>query len=183
MGSESLLEQMLAQAVADVPTVTPDGQAVGHPLNGVVVREIPTHVDERGAVSELIDERWSSTTAPLVFAYTFTIRPGFVKGWGLHKHHEDRYVVVKGEIELVLFDPRPDSPTCNQLYRVVLSGHHRRLVNIPPLVWHADHNIGNSEAMIVNFPTKPYDHDRPDKYRLPIDTPLIPHSFKGAQGR
>lgn len=23
---------------------------------------------------------------PLVFSYLFTIRPGFVKGWGLHKH-------------------------------------------------------------------------------------------------
>src|ERR1700726_1768961 len=182
MTTESPLEKMLSQAVADVPTVTPEGQSLRQLPEGVIIREIPTHVDERGAVAELIDERWSLSAGPLVFAYTFTIRPGFVKGWGLHKHHEDRYVVVKGEIELVLFDPRPNSSTCNQLYRVVLSEHRRRLVNIPPLVWHADHNIGTCDAMVVNFPTKPYEHNRPDKYRLPIDTPLIPHSFKGARG-
>jgi dTDP-4-dehydrorhamnose 3,5-epimerase len=34
----------------------------------------------------------------------------------------------------------------------------------------------------VNFPTIPYDHADPDKYRLPIDTTLIPFSFGSAHG-
>jgi dTDP-4-dehydrorhamnose 3,5-epimerase len=32
-------------------------------------------------------------------------------------------------------------------------------------------------VLAVNFPTVPYDRVRPDKYRLPIDTDLIPHRF------
>jgi dTDP-4-dehydrorhamnose 3,5-epimerase len=103
-----------------------------------------------------------------------------VKGWGLHKRHEDRYFILKGEVEIVLYDIRPDSPTYRQVCKVVLSETRRRLMNVPTYVWHADHNIGADEAIIVNFPTIPYEHDRPDKYRLPLDTDLIPYSFGAA---
>ena len=40
-------------------------------------------------------------------------------------------------LELVLFDPRPDSPTCGKVCRIVLTEHQRSLVNIPCNVWHA----------------------------------------------
>lgn len=56
---------------------------------GVSFREVPTHIDGRGSVFELYDPRWAWHAEPLVFAYCFTIRPGMVKGWNLHKEHED----------------------------------------------------------------------------------------------
>jgi len=52
-------------------------------------------------------------------------------------------------------------------------------VNVPKFVWHADRNIGTSDAVVINFPTIQYDHSNPDKYRLPLDTDLIPHKFDG----
>ena len=55
-------------------------------------------------------------------------------------------------------------------------------MNVPKNIWHADHNIGDSDVIAVNFPTAPYDHAKPDKYRLPIGTDLIPCSFPGAKG-
>jgi dTDP-4-dehydrorhamnose 3,5-epimerase len=39
-----------------------------------------------------------------------------------------------------------------------------------------------SNAVLINFPTMPYDHANPDKYRLPLDTKLIPHSFGDTKG-
>ena len=126
---------------------------------------------------ELFDPRWEWHPEPLVFAYCFTLRPGTVKGWNLHKEHEDRYVLLQGEMELVLYDPRPDSPTTGEVCRIPLTPYRRCIVNIPRNVWHADHNIGASDVLAVNFPTMAYDHARPDKYRLPIDTDLIPHRF------
>lgn len=177
-----ILEQTLAEAVRDVQTVAPDGTPMQRITEGVVIRDAQTHADERGSVFELFDERWQWHPDPLVFAYTFTIRPGYVKGWNLHKEHEDRYVLLQGEMELVLFDPRPDSSTFGEVCRIVLSEYHRRIVNVPKLVWHADHNIGTKDALVVNFPTAAYDHANPDKYRLPIDTQLIPHSFRGCRG-
>jgi len=178
----SLLDQTLAAAARDSQTVTADGRTVGRVTEGVVIRDLPTHTDERGTLLELFDTRWPSHPDPLVFSYCFTIRPGIVKGWNLHKHHEDRYVLLQGELEIVLFDPRPESSTYGEVCRIVLSEHARRLVNIPKYVWHADYNIGTRDALVVNFPTAPYDHANPDKYRLPIDTPLIPYSFPRARG-
>jgi len=48
------------------------------------------------------------------------------------------------------------------------------LLVIPRGVWHAERNIGSSDVVVVNFPTIPYDHASPDKYRLPLDTKELP---------
>ena len=139
-------------------------------------------MDERGSLCEMFDERWDWPDDPLVYAYFVTVRPGIVKGWAMHHEHEDRYFVVDGELEVVLYDDREDSPTRGLLSKVYLTEHRRRLMNIPVGVWHADHNVGREDVLLVNFPTLPYDHAQPDKYRLPLDTDKIPHSFHGAHG-
>ena len=182
MGQPSLLETTLAAAVRDPQLATPDGHLVRRLTEGVTIRPLPTIEDARGSITELFDPRWQWHSDALVFAYTFSIRPGIVKGWNLHREHEDRYAIVQGTMELVLFDPRPDSSTCGEICRIVLSGHQRSIVNVPKNVWHADHNIGTTDVVVVNFPTLPYDHASPDKYRLPLDTPMIPFSFGGARG-
>jgi dTDP-4-dehydrorhamnose 3,5-epimerase len=177
-----LLDATLAAAKRDVQTVSLDGHASAAPLPGVLARDLTVHTDARGSVFEMFDTRWNWHTDPVVFIYCFTIRPGVVKGWGLHKEHEDRYILLQGEMELVLYDVRPDSPTCGEIRILHLTEQNRRIVNIPPLVWHADRNIGSKDVVCVNLPTRPYEHANPDKYRLPVDTDLIPHSFGNAQG-
>lgn len=173
----------LAAAIKDPQFVTPEGAPVRRLTHGVTIRDLPTQVDQRGSVMELFDVRWNWHPGALVFAYCFTLRPGVVKGWGLHKEHEDRYVLIQGELELVLYDPRPESPTAGEICRVQLTPYRRCIINIPPNVWHADHNIGAVDVLVVNFPTAPYDHANPDKYRLPIDTDLIPYRFpEGTRG-
>jgi dTDP-4-dehydrorhamnose 3,5-epimerase len=178
----SLLEQTLAAAVKDRQTVTPEGNSTDASIEGVNFRELPTHSDARGSIVEMFDPRWQWHPDPLVYAYSVTIRPGYAKGWNLHKLHEDRYFILQGEMEIVLYDVRPQSSTYGHVRRVVMSEHNRRLVSIPKFVWHADHNFGTRECLIVNFPTMPYDHANPDKYRLPLDTPLIPFSLAGVPG-
>jgi dTDP-4-dehydrorhamnose 3,5-epimerase len=178
----SRLDETLAAAIKDRQTVTAEGAAIDRLIDGVSVRPLTTHVDTRGSVIELFDTRWGWHPDPLVFVYSFTLRPGYVKGWNLHKLHEDRYVLLQGEMELVLYDVRPDSSTHGQICKIVLSEQHRQIVNIPRYVWHADYNIGTRDVVAVNFPTLPYDHADPDKYRLPIDTPLIPYQFADARG-
>ena len=179
----SALEETLAAAKRDRQTVTPEGVPLRRLTEGVVIRELPTHVDDRGSVVEMFDPRWQWHPEPLVFVYSFTVRPGYVKGWNLHKEHEDRYCLLYGEMNLVLYDPRPDSKTYGEICTISLNAYNRRIVNVPRHVWHADHNIGTTDAVIVNFPTIQYDHANPDKYRLPIDTDLIPHKVPpGARG-
>jgi dTDP-4-dehydrorhamnose 3,5-epimerase len=173
----SLYDTLLAAATKDAATVTAVGRPTQPLIEGVTIRRLLTHTDGRGTLTELFDPRWQFHPDPLVFAYSFTIRPGVVKGWNLHCRHEDRYALLQGEMDLVLFDPRPESPTYGKVCRIALSEKDRCIVNVPVHVWHADHNIGDRDVVVVNFPTVQYDHTNPDKWRLPIDTPLIPHRF------
>ena len=151
-------------------------------IDGVRIREATLHTDDRGELCEVYDPRWGWMSEPLVYVYFVTVRPGATKGWALHKTHEDRYFIVNGELEVVLYDPRPDSPTEGRVQKVYLSEHRRRLLSIPAGVWHADHNIGDTKALILNLPTEPYDHAAPDKYRLPLDTDQIPYRFQNTYG-
>jgi dTDP-4-dehydrorhamnose 3,5-epimerase len=158
----------------DVQTVDPAGRRLDRLPEGTVLRDLVTHTDERGTVCELFDPRWGVCPDDMVFAYEFTIRPGKAKGWGLHREHEDRYAFLDGELELALFDERDDSATAGESSRLFLSGRHRSLVVIPRGVWHAERNVGAVDVRVVNFPTIPYDHADPDKYRLPLDTDELP---------
>jgi dTDP-4-dehydrorhamnose 3,5-epimerase len=160
--------------VRDRETVTRAGERLEPLPEGMLLRDLVTHPDERGTVCELFDPRWGVQPDPMVFAYMFTIRPGLAKGWGVHREHHDRYAFLSGELELVLYDEREDSGTAGLTATLVLSELHRRLVTIPPGVWHAERNIGRTDVTVVNFPTIPYDHSNPDKYRLPLDTEQLP---------
>jgi len=179
---QDLLDLTLAAAAKDQQMVTEQGLPTAPVPEGMTFREVPTHVDERGSVFEVYDPRWNWHPEPMVFSYCFTVRPGMVKGWGLHKEHDDRYLLLTGEMQLVTFDVRKDSSTYGMVSKISLSHFNRRLVRIPAFVWHADFNIGTTDAMVINFPTIQYNHAAPDKYRLPWDTDLIPHVFHGAQG-
>ena len=175
-------DELFNAARRDRQMVTSQGEPVQRMTHGVSFRPVTTHADARGNLFEMFDPRWNWHPEPFAFAYCFTLRPNVVKGWNIHREHEDRYFVLQGEMKLVLYDTRPGSPTFGEICEIVLSEFNRGIVNVPKDVWHADQNIGGKDVFAVNFPTKAYDHANPDKYRLPIDTPLIPYSFPGAIG-
>lgn len=166
----------------DVQMVTSEGIPVQPVPEGVTFKEIPTHLDERGSVCELYDSRWTWHPDPLVFSYMFSVRPGMIKGWGMHLHHEDRYAILFGELEVVLYDAREESSTKGMVSKIILSHFNRRIMNIPAGVWHADHNIGQTDTVVINFPTICYNHADPDKFRLPLDTDQIPYRFENTRG-
>lgn len=168
--------------IRDLQTVGSGGERLAPLPAGVVFHDSPTHADERGSVVELYDLRWGIHPAPLVFSYCFTVRPGMTKGWGLHLEHDDRYFLLFGEMEVVLYDEREASPTRGLVAKVVLSEHRRRLMTIPAGIWHANRNLGEKDVVVVNFPTTPYEHTRPDKLRLPLDNDRIPYRFEGTRG-
>ncbi len=173
----NLLEQTLAAAIRDEPTVKSDGTPITKHLEGSLEHHSRTHVDNRGTVTEIFDTRWNFHPDPVSFIYTYTIRPGFAKGWGMHQEHEDRYFLLDGRMEIICYDVRPGSATYGHLSKIVLSPENPRMVTIPTFVWHANVNIGSTDVRVINLPTKPYEHANPDKLRLPIDTPLIPYTF------
>lgn len=173
-----ILEETLYQAsLRDQQTVDGKGQPLRRLPHGATLKDLIVHTDERGEVMEMMDLRWQWHSDPIVFCYYFTVRPGWAKGWGMHLKHEDRYCLLRGKCKLVLYDARADSPTHGLLTELFFSDKRSQLINIPAGVWHADENVGDGELLVVNYPTIPYDHADPDKYRLPLDTDLIPYKF------
>jgi len=137
-------------------------------IDGVVIRQLSWHNDQRGSLSELVradDEELMK--APFGQVYVTTLYPGVVKAWHLHQHQWDRMVCLQGRVLLGLIDSRPDSPTYGAQLRQVMGDREHVLVMIPPGVQHGLKNIGTAEAMVVNVVSQPYDREVPDETRTP----------------
>jgi dTDP-4-dehydrorhamnose 3,5-epimerase len=85
-------------------------------------------------------------------------------------------------VRVVLYDGRTGSPTHGRLDVQHLSAGVPSLLSIPPGVWHADQNSGEEDALLVNFPTRPYDRDAPDKYRIDPHSAEIPFDWSLGDG-
>lgn len=171
------LDELLAEARRDGAMATSDGRTLTPLPDGALMRDLPVHPDDRGQVTELFDPRWNWHPEPFYFSYFFTIKPHSAKGWAVHLEHEDRYTIVRGEMQVILYDSRPEASTFGRVFRLFLSEKRPRALSIPVGVWHADYNASDAECLVVNFPTVMYNHAAPDKYRLPLRTPLIPFQF------
>src|SRR5580700_7201958 len=95
----------------DIPTVTVEGQPLVQLIDGVSLRSSVTHVDDRGTLCEIHTPHKAPLADPVVYVYQFTIRPGKMKGWHVHHLHDDRIFISQGQVKVVLYDSRPDSPT------------------------------------------------------------------------
>jgi dTDP-4-dehydrorhamnose 3,5-epimerase len=74
----------------------------------------------------------------------------------------------------LLHDGRPDSTTRGLTQLVMLSPAGDRQLRIPAGVWHLMVNLGDKEAQLINFPSEPYRHDKPDRIILPWDSDELP---------
>jgi dTDP-4-dehydrorhamnose 3,5-epimerase len=158
-------------------TVTPSGRRIEPRIQGVQIHEQVTQQDERGTLTEIYSPFWHFDDIPLVFLYTVTVRPGQVKGWAVHHEQADRYFFYQGTLKLVLYDDRPQSPTHGMVNELFFSETNRSLVLVPTHVYHAVHNVGTTDGLMINFPSHPYRHEDPDKYTLPLRNDLIPYTF------
>lgn len=151
-------------------------------IYGVEIAAATTLADERGTLCEISNLALKVHPAPLVYVYQFTIRPGMIKGWHVHYLHDDRIFLSQGSVKVVLYDDRPDSPTYQMVNEIYRTEHQRTLMTIPAHVYHAHQNIGQTEALFISMPTRAYDHESPDVYRLPIDNDTIPYRFEQLKG-
>ena len=160
--------------VQDHATVTPDGQSRLRSIAGVVVHRPVHHHDHRGTLFEVFNGDPLLWTDPVVWCYQTSVRPRQIKGWARHEVKIDRYSLASGDLMVLMYDDRPDSPTRGVTQRVMLSAEGDRQVLIPVGVWHMIINLGDEDAQLINFPTEPYHHDKPDRILLPWDTDELP---------
>jgi len=149
----------------------------GKPLiEGVRVKKLKVIPDERGRLMEMLRAD-DDLFIKFGQAYLTTAYPGVVKGWHYHMVQHDHFVVVKGMMKIVLYDAREASPTYGVINEFFMGEHNPLLVQIPPLVYHGFKCVGETESLVVNLPTEPYNYDQPDEYRVAADDPSIPYDW------
>jgi dTDP-4-dehydrorhamnose 3,5-epimerase len=150
-------------------------------IDGVVVKTLKPVCDERGRLMEIL-RRDDPFFTEFGQAYVTTAYPGVTKAWHYHREQVDHFVVLAGMAKIVLYDGREGSPTKGAINEFFAGVHNPILIRIPPLVHHGMKGVSETEAMILNLPTRPYDHASPDEYRLPPDTAEIPYDWSRKDG-
>lgn len=150
-------------------------------IEGVEVKHLKVIPDERGWLMEILrsDDKIFVKFGQI---YVSTVYPGVIKAWHYHKIQTDFLTIIKGMGKLVLYDSRKNSPTYKKIMELFIGEKNPLIVKIPPLVYHGVKGIGNEVVYMLNCPTEPYNHQNPDEYRLPPNTPGIPYSWKSKEG-
>lgn len=150
-------------------------------IEGVKIKQLKVIPDERGRLMEMLrcdDEVF----AKFGQVYMTTAYPGVVKAWHYHKKQTDNFVVVKGMMKVVLYDDREGSPTRGEVNEFFVGDFRTLLVQIPPLVYHGFKCISESEAIVINIPSEPYNYAAPDEYRVDPHDGTIPYDWARKDG-
>ncbi|MCQ4333141.1 dTDP-4-dehydrorhamnose 3,5-epimerase family protein [Natronomonas sp. F2-12] len=148
-------------------------------INGVECRDLQVNADERGHLVEIFRDDWDLYDPAPEMSYYSLSYPGIIRAW--HKHVEgqiDHFVCPQGRIKVGIYDDRDESPTKGEVNTFIIGEHNQKAIRIPGDCWHGFKVIGDEQAMLINFPTKPYDYENPDEERLPHDTDKIPFDWE-----
>jgi len=102
--------------------------------DGVVIRPLETHRDDRGVFTELFRQSWVGTRHLQWNAVSS--RANVLRGVHVHLRHHDYLVLLRGRARIGLCDLRPESPTHRLACAVELSDSPLSAIQIPPGVAH-----------------------------------------------
>ena len=146
-------------------------------ISGVKVKKLKIIPDERGRLMEILRAD-DGIFKKFGQVYMTTALPGVVKAWHYHKKQDDNFTCVHGKMRLALYDARPDSPTYKEVDDFVISLESPMLVHIPKDIYHGFKCVSDTEAVVINTVTFPYNYKDPDEYRLdPYDND-IPYDWR-----
>ena len=143
-------------------------------IEGVKVTPLRQIADERGKIMHMLrsDAPHFQEFGEIYFS---CVHPGAIKAWHIHKKMTLNYAVPFGKIKFVLFDDRPDSPTCGQTQELYLGPETYQLVTVPPLVWNGFKGVGTETSIVANCATLAHDPDEIDRMD-PFD-PSVPYDW------
>jgi dTDP-4-dehydrorhamnose 3,5-epimerase-like enzyme len=145
-------------------TTDRDRRATAHAatLPGVVLRQLTTHVDERGCLTEFFRDSWGSPSMCQWTALSLGIRT--IRGPSVHRKHTDAVAVVAGMMRIGFRDLREKSPMFRRAFELTLAAPQPMLVIIPPGVMHTFYATTQSALVIVG---NTHDYDPDDDIKCP----------------
>ncbi len=141
-------------------------------IHAVVIKKLVTHADDRGYFREVLRDddhllkRFGQTAVTKSY-------PGVIKAFHWHQHQDDLWYIVDGMARVVLYDRRPDSPTCGVTQVVYAGEDNPVLVLIPAGLAHGYQVLGNKPVILFYHVTQAYDPAHPDEQRIAFDDPHI----------
>jgi dTDP-4-dehydrorhamnose 3,5-epimerase len=110
-------------------------------------------------------------------AYITCTLPGIIKAWYRHHQQYDQIALIKGQLVLILFDSRQNSPTRDNLLEIVITEQSPLLVQIPPGIWHGFKALGSEAMYLLHLNSVAFEFEHTDEDRLPSDTRSIPYQW------
>ena len=149
-------------------------------IDGVIFKSLRTFPDDRGFFREVVRVT-DDFFEPNGFAQWSHSRmtKDVVKAWHFHHQQIDWWYLGVGQIETVLYDNRPESPTYRQklVFRMGESRFedtHEVCVRIPQGVLHGC-RVLSDDAHLFYITSCTY--NPADEGRLPYNTPDVPHNW------
>jgi dTDP-4-dehydrorhamnose 3,5-epimerase len=144
-------------------------------IDGVVLKSLRTHTDERGFFRELVrasDDCFQAGFGQLSHSLLYQ---GVAKAWHIHRVQVDWWYVPVGVIRVALHDTRPESPTYRETVELLLGDHQpAQLLCIPPGVAHGMLCL-SGPAHVIYVTSRVY--DPADEGRIPHDDPTIGYDW------
>ena len=140
-------------------------------IEGVVLKELVTHDDERGFFREVIREsdeffvrfgQWSHAL----------MHPGTAKAWHVHQRQTDWWYVI-GALKVALYDTRDGSSTKGNLMEFLMGDRHPACLTIPPGVAHGCRALELSHLLYVTSQV----YSPEDEGRIAHDDPQIGYDW------
>jgi dTDP-4-dehydrorhamnose 3,5-epimerase len=141
-------------------------------IHDVVIKPLVTHSDDRGYFREILrdDDNLLRRFGQTAMTKTY---PGVIKAFHWHQDQDDLWYVMDGMARVVLYDRRPDSPTCGQTQVIYAGRDNPVLIYIPTGLAHGYQVLGSEPVVLFYHVTKSYDPKNPDEMRIPFDDPEI----------
>lgn len=145
-------------------------------IEGVVIKELDRHPDERGYFEEVMrvtDSFFSEAFGQLSRSHMLE---GVVKAWHIHKTQVDWWYVANGKVKVALFDIRENSSTHRKLQELMLGEDAlQAVIKIPPGVAHGL-KVLKGPADLVYVTSSVYNPAK-EEGRIAYDDPIIGYDW------
>jgi dTDP-4-dehydrorhamnose 3,5-epimerase len=131
-------------------------------IHDVVVTPLRQIADQRGKVMHMLRSD-AIGFAGFGEIYFSCVNAGAVKAWNRHRRMVCNYAVPSGQVRLVLYDARPDSPTRGAIQEIVMGDDNYCLVTIPPMIWSGFKGLGAGLSILANCASIPHDPTEGEK--------------------
>ena len=138
-------------------------------IEGVKIKKLEIHKDSRGDFREIVQNNKGIINKIEQISIGRTL-PGIIKAFHGHEHQDDLFYVLKGNIQLVLYDAREDSISKDKTEVILLGeSYEPQIVFVPRNVLHGYKVLGEKEAEVLYVMNNKYDSSNPDEKRIPFD--------------